>query len=130
MWRIFCRRNIASKIGAGAIFDYVVGSLRKQVRYAKGFLPDAITLKEKLRTTTDPALLTKLHRALTNDYGDIGITAGHLPLASRRFPATFAGYANFIRTPAFGAAAFGQLLWDDGTRAALAARGGGILFYR
>jgi len=42
-------------------------------------------------------------------------------LASGGISATFAGYANFIRTPAVWSAAFGQLLWDDGTGLAVAA---------
>ena len=38
---------------------------------ARGFLPDIAQLKEKIANTTDPTLLTTLHRSLTNDYIDI-----------------------------------------------------------
>lgn len=56
------------------IVTFTAGIMKIFSPIAKGFLPDIQALQQKIATTTDPAILHKLHRSLVNGYVDVGIT--------------------------------------------------------
>ena len=56
------------------IVTFTAGIMKIFSPIAKGFVPDIQALQQKIATTTDPAILHKLHRSLVNGYVDVGIT--------------------------------------------------------
>ena len=56
------------------IVTFTAGIMKIFSPIAKGFIPDIQALQQKIATTTDPAILHKLHRSLVNGYVDVGIT--------------------------------------------------------